>query len=96
MVAYIVVLAVVVGCGSPASDRPVERSVDGATRFFTDGRRIGSSPDAGLYKASIAGGWDHVATVHGVVDDVGLCQIIASSLNAKGDQGRFECRVLNR
>ena len=72
-----------------------ERHWEDATRFFTKGKRIGISADAGLYKESRLGGWDHVGTVHSVSDDLGLCQTIAETLNAKGNEGRFACRLLN-
>lgn len=53
------------------------------TSFFAGGAKFGMSPDAGLYKHSDPRGqWDHIATFHGMADDVGLCE---STMRALGE-----------
>jgi len=86
------------GCNAltPAATDTRERGYEEATRFFVKGARIGMSPDAGLYKKSEPRSqWDHVATIHSLSDDMALCQTIAETLNAKGGEGTFVCRLMN-
>jgi hypothetical protein len=72
-----------------------------APRKFFDKNKIGSSPDFAVVK------WndpeDHVATIHGTMDDMKSCQIFADALNKDacsetGGQGclnPFSCQPLN-
>ena len=56
----------------------------------------GSSPDAGLYKSNSLGEWDHVATVHGMIDDMAFCDNVVTALKATYPDQRYACRLLNK
>lgn len=76
-------------------------NLDGPRGYF-ESNKVGSSPDFAIIK------WrdpsDHVATVHGFMDDMKSCQIMADALNIDacsetGGQGclnPFSCQPLNR
>lgn len=85
--------ALLSGCGD-------DSNLDAPRKFFSK-NKIGSSPDYAVIK------WnnpeDHVATIHGFMDDMKSCQIFADALNKDacnetGDQNclnPFSCRPLN-
>ncbi len=60
-----------------------------ALRRFSS-RKVGSSPDVGLY---VGGG--HIATVHGMTDDLKLCEDLALHLNDKHPGRPYVCIPLN-
>lgn len=51
------------GCSSGPRDESA------VTTFFEKGSKVGSSPDAGLFKYNTLGEWEHVATFHGMYED---------------------------
>ncbi len=73
----------------------------GGPRQYFESNKVGSSPDYAIVK------WnnptDHVATVHGFMDDMKSCQIMADALNkdacaetgGKGCLNPFSCQPLN-
>ena len=75
-----------------------ERETDGPREYF-GANRSGSSADFGIMK----NGSDHVATVHGFVDDLATCQEIIDAMNANacaetdgnGCLNPFSCQPLN-
>ena len=72
-----------------------EPRIEDATRFFNQ-TRIGTGPDAGLYRfSSMLNQWDHVGTVHGMFNDMDLCEVVVVSLKQKYPQDRYSCRLLN-
>jgi hypothetical protein len=80
-----------VGCS------PQERRSEDVTAFFAKGAKVASSPDAGLYKhAALSDEWDHVATVHGMIDDMAFCDTVVNALKAKFPNERYACRMLNQ
>lgn len=86
--------------GPSPGDRNVasgERNLEDATAFFAKGYKFGSSPDAGLYKyGEVRNAWDHVATFHGMADDVGLCESTVRALRETHPQERYICRLVNQ
>lgn len=74
--------------------------LDAPRQFFSE-NKIGSSPDYAIVK------WndpqDHVATVHGFMDDMKSCTIMADALNkdacaetgGEGCLNPFSCQPLN-
>lgn len=74
---------------------------DSTPRTFFNRHKVGESPDYAVVK------WgrpdDHVATVHGFLDDLGSCLVIAEALNkdsCKATNGAncrnpFSCQPLN-
>ena len=48
----------------------------------------------GIYKSSVInpGEWQHVATIHGFVDDLDVCLEIVEFLELE-ELGRYECRL---
>ncbi len=72
-----------------------ERDPDDIVDFFKRGK-FGFSPDAGLYKYNIASEWEHVATFHGMADDLDLCEDAAVALlTPEFPKDRYTCRLLN-
>lgn len=77
-----------------------QSSLDSPRKFF-EKHKIGSSPDYGVIK------WndpqDHVITVHGFMDDLKSCLIVAEAMNkdaCKETDGKdclnpFSCQPLN-
>lgn len=55
-----------------------------------EGNRSGSSADYGVFKRET----DHVATIHGFVEDLTICMRIADMLNEE-EPGAFSCKPLN-
>lgn len=87
------ILPAVSGCDEkPGLDKPRE--------FFAK-NKIGGSPDYAIVKSSDPE--DHVATVHGFMDDLRSCTIMTTALNhdacsETGDEGclnPFSCQPLN-
>jgi hypothetical protein len=76
-------------------------NLDAPRKFFSE-NKIGSSADYGVVK------WndpeDHVVTVHGFMDDMKSCLIIAEALNkdacsetgGQGCRNPFSCQPLNK
>jgi hypothetical protein len=91
------VITLTFGCAGANGPFSSERAIDDVTSFFTGRARFGMSPDAGLCKYSdLLGQWDHVATFHGMADDVGLCESTVRALRETHPQERYTCRLLNR
>lgn len=61
-----------------------------APRKFFEKNKIGKSPDFGIMKR----GTDHVVTVHGFYDDLGVCQTLAATLNRE-EPNTYTCQPLN-
>lgn len=59
--------------------------------MFFQKEQIGSSADYGIFKWGNPG--DHIATVHGFIDDAASCQIMADGLNrdACAETGGRDC-----
>lgn len=78
------------GCGNFDASDP---------REYFDRHKSGTSPDYGIMRF----GSDHVATIHGFVDDLEMCLQIADSMNktacaetgGNGCLNPFSCRALN-
>ena len=72
-----------------------ERDPNDIANYFNRGK-FGFSPDAGLYKYNVASEWEHVATFHGMADDLGLCEDAAEALlTPEFPKDRYTCRLLN-
>jgi len=77
-----------------------ESNLEGPKKFFSK-NKIGSSPDYAVIKWNNPD--DHVATIHGFMDDMKSCQIFANALNrdACSETGGqnclnpFSCQPLN-
>lgn len=86
-------LALLSACGD-------DSNLDAPRKFFSK-NKIGSSPDYAVIK------WndpeDHVATIHGFMDDLKSCQIFADALNkdacnetgGQNCSNPFSCQPLN-
>lgn len=72
---------ILVGCESDTFDAP---------RKFFEKNKIGESADFGIIKH----GRDHVVTVHGFYDDLGICQKLAATLNRE-EPNAYMCQPLN-
>ena len=80
-----------VGCS------PREPRSEDVTAFFAKNAKVGSSPDVGLYKhTALSGEWGHVATVHGMDDDMAFCDTVLNALKATYPDQRYACRLLNQ
>lgn len=86
-----VLVVVTLGCAR-------QRDAEDVAALFAS-RRVGDSRDAGLYKrASIAdrvGEWDHVATIHGMADDMDFCETLVEALKVRSSADQYSCRLLN-
>ncbi len=73
-----------------------KRDADSVLAFFAKGK-IGYSVDYGLYQQSElrTGEWDHVATVHGMSDDLDFCTKVRKSMETAFPGSSFDCRPLN-
>jgi len=63
-----------------------------APRKFFSEHRSGNSPDYGIFKGF--GNDDHVASVHGFMDDLDVCLKLAAKLNEE-EPGAYRCVPLN-
>lgn len=80
---FVVMLLTISGCGDK----------DETPKDFFSKKAIGSSSDYGVYYDGNLE--DHVATVHGFLDDHKVCKDIVEILESQGKGKRYSCRKLN-
>lgn len=74
-------------------DNSLEAQVQRVGSFFAK-NQVGSNRDYGLFKNGLAGK-EHVATVHGFMDDWDGCRKFAERLNQETTHNPFVCEPLN-